>query len=246
MAERRWYWVVLACLLAGILASKPPYVLMALLPLLYADRVHRMRALAVAVSAFGTMLLWGTVGMHPVDITAVSGGAVDEKRQALRLFHHPWVAVELVVRTAMAFGAGLYQQYIGILGWLDASTPQWFYRFIGFAWGLGVCSALLQARFRFCIWAWGQRFGALAIVAATFCGVSLALYMIWTPVGQSLILGLQGRYYLGLSLFLALLLPEIPRHWGARIWRGVDAVLIVVVPFVCAIATYETLVLRYW
>lgn len=246
LAERHWYWIVLTTLLGALLASKPPYVMMAFLPLLSAIREHRLRAVCVAVIALAVMGLWSIYGMHPVDITTGGSGAVNGKRQALRLFHHPWVAVVLVLRTVQAFGSGLYQQYIGVLGWLDAPVPRWFSRIVAFAGLYGFASAVLQARIRWSVGAWGRRLGALAMIVATFCGVSLALYMIWTPVGQSLILGLQGRYYLGLSLFLVLLLPEVPRDKGVWIWRRIDTVLIMTVPLICALATYETLVLRYW
>ncbi|MBR0558618.1 DUF2142 domain-containing protein [Neokomagataea anthophila] len=246
LAERPWYWAVLAVLLGALLASKPPYVMMAFLSLLSAVREHRLRAVCVAVIALAVMGLWSVYGMHPVDITTGGSGAVNGKRQALRLFHHPWVAVVLVIRTIQAFGAGLYQQYVGVLGWLDAPVVTWFSRIVEIAALYGLISAVLQARFRRGVAAWGQRLSVLAIIGATFCGVSLALYMIWTPVGQSLILGLQGRYYLGLSLFFVLLLPEVPRHWGVRMWRSGDAMVMLAMLCGSALATYETLVLRYW
>ncbi|GBR43383.1 DUF2142 domain-containing protein [Neokomagataea thailandica] len=245
-AEPRWYWAVLAVLLGALLASKPPYVMMAFLPLLVAVREHRLRAVCVALVALAVMGVWSVYGMHPVDITTGGSGAVNGKRQALRLFHHPWVAVVLVIRTVQAFGAGLYQQYVGVLGWLDAPVVTWFSPIAAMAALYGLISAVLQARFRRSVHAWGQCLGTLAIIAATFCGVSLALYMIWTPVGQSLILGLQGRYYLGWSLFLVLLLPEVPRSWRVRVWRGGDAMVMFAVLCVSVLATYETLVLRYW
>ncbi|WP_170211058.1 DUF2142 domain-containing protein [Neokomagataea tanensis] len=246
MAEHRWYWVVLIALMSALLASKPPYIMMAFLPFFFAGRKHwRFASYAAAVS-IGVMLLWSIYGMHPVDITSGGSGAVSGKRQALRLFHHPWVAVTLIVHTAVTFGSSLYQQYLGVLGWLDAAAPLWFYRSASFAFALSVISALIARRYAWGLTDWIERLGVLLVLLATFCGVSLALYMIWTPVGESLILGLQGRYYLGFSLLFALLFPQILRLRFAVLSRGVDAALVIAVPCLCGVAALETLVLRYW
>lgn len=51
-----------------------------------------------------------------------------------------------------------------------------------------------------------MRFGMLIISLGIAFGISLALFLSWTPVGNLEVLGVQGRYFIGLYPLLALLL----------------------------------------
>lgn len=246
LAESRFYWPALALLLSAILASKPPYTPIVGVPVLLALREQRFVASVVALFAVAVMVLWSVFGLHPVDIMSSEGNTVNLHKQALRLFHHPALSVGLIVHTMQAFGQELWEQYVGVLGWLDAHMPVWLHRTVIVSLLVALGVAALQAHYADHPYVWLRRLAVFALMAGTFCGISLALYLIWTPVGQTLILGLQGRYYLGFSMFLLLLLPETLREHSQRFWRCADLALVVCMPCLYAVATFETLALRYW
>lgn len=140
-------------------------------------------------------------------------------------------ALATVNRTAAA-------AYVGVLGWLDARFPAWYYVL---HWGLLLLAAGVggEARYpltpplRLTLGAVGG-FGALAFL--------LVLYATYSPLGGIDIMGVQGRYFIpfGPPLFLL----ACSARWAApRRTQGVIA-LVAVIPSL--VGTIALLVARYY
>jgi uncharacterized membrane protein len=93
---------------------------------------------------------------------------------------------------------------------------------------------------------------AVAILGIVFA-LSLAEYLIWTPVGARAVEGLQNRYYLPLVPFALLLtLPGAVRgRWRERLWQYRYAAVAIflatdfILPFVLAHRYYGTGLLAF-
>ena len=98
--------------------------------------------------------------------------------------------------TISTYYVALARQLIGVLGWLDIRLNPWVYA-LSYCLLLGF--SLLDSRSDVVI---GRR-SKLIIFAALFAGVLLiftALYVKWNSVGNDIVTGMQGRYFIPLSI----------------------------------------------
>jgi uncharacterized membrane protein len=91
---------------------------------------------------------------------------------------------------------------VGNFGWLDTPLP--FPLVI--LWGCLLLAAAVSASDPALALAAWQRWWAAAVLAASLLAISLALYLVWTPLGADFVQGMQGRYLLPLAPVAALLL----------------------------------------
>jgi uncharacterized membrane protein len=117
----------------------------------------------------------------------------------------------------MRANGGFYlASFVGVLGWLDAPFRHGYYNL-----SLVMFSALFLATV---VFAGVQnparpadRASALAAFAASVGMVFASLYLTWTPVGNAIVEGVQGRYFLPLAPILALALSPV----GTSVTPGV-------------------------
>lgn len=210
--------LVAGCLvLVACLTARPPYAGLLLLyfcPALRLDaQVSRYalvrRCLWVAATtlvAVTVIVLFSRTTWAPVPPPRSVVGQISW------LLHHPMAIPHLAVATLRQNGLFYYQSFIGVLGWLDTHMHAGYYRIFGvMAAALAVVTLLERAA------ATDAARGAdRAIVASAFVAclamIFAALYLSWTPVGQEVVDGVQGRYFLPLVPLLALVLPA--RHGG--------------------------------
>jgi len=50
------------------------------------------------------------------------------------------------------------------------------------------------------------RIGALLVTAGIYVGITLSMYLTWTPVGSNVVNGVQGRYFIGFLPLIPLIL----------------------------------------
>jgi uncharacterized membrane protein len=94
----------------------------------------------------------------------------------------------------------LYQQLIGVLGWLDTPLHGWVYPVLGIALLVAMSDRLpLPIGPR----GWIVTVGALTAVGYT-AFVYFIFYVTWTPIDAEQIWGIQGRYFLPLLSTVAI------------------------------------------
>lgn len=112
----------------------------------------------------------------------------------------------------------LYRQFIGVLGWLDTPLRGWSYPVLG----LALLTALVQRL----EWSADARSWAIGVAAATAAGyvafVYFLLYVTWTPVAETEIWGVQGRYFLPALPVLAVGVAAAS-PWRSPAWLSATA-----------------------
>jgi uncharacterized membrane protein len=100
---------------------------------------------------------------------------------------------------------GLWQQLIGVLGWLDVSLNPWVYPVLTLALLLVPFERLQidpAARLRIA--------GVLAAtVAAYVTAIFLIMFITWTPPAEPGVWGIQGRYFVNVLPALTLLIATV-------------------------------------
>jgi len=124
-------------------------------------------------------------------------GQTNPAIQARILLSHPGRLLTLPVATILTEWKIRLGELVGVVGTLNVRLPQ-------FIWTLGF-AALIAALVGFGRDPANARLkSAIPICAATILLLYDAQYMSWTHVGDALIQGIQGRYFLELLPFLAL------------------------------------------
>ena len=198
------YDAALMCILLAIVATgRVAYGALALLPLALRGTPWVPRLLGAAsilVAALGWAWLAATftlVQFGPPEANA-SG-------QIHQILAHPSTVLSVAVNT-IRFQLDLYlESFIGKLGWLDLSLPRLY---IEVAWAILLFAALASLP-RVPTETPDRRAAALtALALVSAVGVLFAaLYVSWTPVGNFIVDGIQGRYFIPLAFFLPALIP---------------------------------------
>ena len=206
--------------------SKPPQIAFVLLePMIYRLRklAAHWRVIALVVLPGVTLsLLWiWSVNAEVAAWRVYGDGAIAEQFGVgwkLRfMLENPLHFPTRMVTTLYAETFGLWRQVIGVLGYLDTHL------FLGFYIALSI--ALTPVLFDRLDLPRGDRvriavFSAAMIIAYTVA-VFLILYITFTPASEPQVWGVQGRYFVVLLPFMALILSAI-FNWRppARILAG--------------------------
>lgn len=149
----------------------------------------------------------GWLALRPSGMAAPRPG-VDAAAQAAYLKTDPTLPLRIVLRSIIKEADFLVETLSGRLGWLTLPLPGWIHVTVALA---GVAS-LFGTGWRGLTRAqalWGGAW-LLTLSAACVALVELALYLIWTPVGNYSALGVQGRYFTPM-----LLMPVAALSWAA-------------------------------
>jgi uncharacterized membrane protein len=234
-------WLGIAIALVGI--ARPPYGALSLLPLVLTRISWRTRILTASACA-ASVVAWSAISQATTltNVGAIVGA--DPARQIELLRADPLMVVQLMINTIRLQWPGYLITFIGQLGWLDTALPHWYHRVA--CWMLviaatGTALSMSQGegvslRARLVI-------GSSLLIAAL--GVVGLQYLTWTPPGQMVIDGVQGRYFLPLALPIAALLPALgdtrlswPRH--------ALTLAVVTFPIVSIAVVMRQVVLRYY
>jgi uncharacterized membrane protein len=230
------------CALLGLIAmGRITYITLALLPLALSRYSLTARLLGCAVvTASG--LAWAWIASRLVLVPFGLAGA-NAPEQIRRLLAHPSLIFPLI-RNTMRYQWDLYiESFVGKLGWLDLKLP-WSYIV------LAVCD-LAVAALACVTTAAGRRrtiFYRIIVLIALITSIAAlfaVLYVSWTPVGNFIVDGIQGRYFIPLAFFLAALIAV-----GAQpVLRPVATVcklLVAVFPFITTPVVLLGIVSRYY
>jgi uncharacterized membrane protein len=139
---------------------------------------------------------------------------IDANAQVRYVLENPLKFLEVSYRSLRVVGEGIYRETIGVFGWID----WWFSPFPYYV--VTVVGALIVYRLSQedrALLGPVQNLALLAAVLGTVAFLFLSLYAVWSPVGGDRILGLQGRYFLGLFPFVALWCSQTVAGLGARL-----------------------------
>ena len=200
-ASRAGRWsgrdVASACAAGVVVCTiKPVYAPMLLLGLPAALQPGRTRNILIAHAMIlaivvGASALW--LGVFAAKILPTQAG-VDVAAQLSGLLSNPLDAAHLLETTVAHFWVLWVLQLIGKLGWADVTLPLWMYALalIAFVAAVGGSEADRARPGRIdALW-------AVILAGGCFVLILISLYLLWTPVGNPLVLGVQGRYFLPL------------------------------------------------
>jgi hypothetical protein len=220
-AGRAAFWCGCAAL-AVLALQKPPFLALAILPLIAPGRGWRLR-LPGAVGVALPGLLWSMAVAALVSVPLLPGQPYhpgplwpgDPARlfrsaipaaQITVILHHPAAAALLPLTGGSQALHVLWLQFIGYLGQLSIRLPGPLYTL----WSVAIVSAVagLLAAPR----APGTRWFTAPLAALGMVGsielIFVALYLTWTPVGMDRVDGIQGRYFIPLLPVLLFAVPQ--------------------------------------
>lgn len=152
---------------------------------------------AIIGASLAVFLVWSMLS-KPQQVREAGG---DPAQQLHWIEHHPAAYAGIFCRSLVAQSPGLVYSSVGILGWLD--TP--------------LLPGLVHLYLFYLVWlslaydppiTLGMQPRMLAAIALLGCVALIvtANYLVWNKIGQAPIAGLQGRYFLPVSLLACLLL----------------------------------------
>lgn len=199
------YIIMLA---AFIFASMPkaiyiPFVLLAVL--IPSDRFRNKKEMyimkGIVCAAFLIMLssfVWPTVS-NPQAEGDSRGGDTSVAGQLIYIFSHPWCYTKLLLSS---IGKSFYSYTIGTEGLarMGHFTNLANTSLIGLALAYTVgTDCRLEERVEIKLW---QKVSILAVCFGVMCLIWTALYLSFTPVGLNQINGVQGRYYIPITIWI--------------------------------------------
>jgi uncharacterized membrane protein len=201
----RIHWRTTAALLAvmiGIALCKSAYAPLSLMLLAIDPRKWGTRsrgwtiALLIILASFAASAGWSMM-THPLNIHELG----DDPAVQLRwIEHHPIAYTTNVCRSLASQTYPMLYSGIGILGWLDTPMPRgFFYLYLILLAGsifLGDEKHPLHVQ---------PRLIAAGVSLACITLITTAVYLVWDKIGQSPIIGLQGRYFLPIAPLLFLI-----------------------------------------
>jgi len=198
--------LALSALCVLVTVSKIIYIPLILLVLLLPRSKFRskQRHLAYMALCFGLVftvtLLW-MVAIRDLHLPVNPGQTADPSGQVSFIIADPFRFLSIVASTIVNHFFYLAWQLIGVLGWLDTHLPKWFY-LVSYA-TIGLVSLSdWTPNIKLSHW---SKLIILAVVAFGTLMVFTGIYIRWTPVGGALVTGMQGRYFIPLSLLFWLL-----------------------------------------
>jgi hypothetical protein len=249
---RAAFWC--GCVALAVLAlQKPPFLPLAILPLVVPGRFDRgawIGRLGGAVAVALPAILWSVAVAAMVSVPLLPGSPYrpgplwpgDPSRlfrsavasaQLSVLLHHPLQVALLPVTTGWRALPSLWLQFMGVLGHLSIRLPRLLYTL----WTAAILSGLARLATEA-----SARPAAWISPAAAFVGILgsaelifLSLYVTWTPVGMDRIDGVQGRYFIPLLPMLLFVLP------GGLGWRRMPGWIFWIAPLVAVLATDVTI-----
>lgn len=193
----------------------------------------------LVVSAVVTALL-GAIYLPRVSAIPVVEGDVSASRQITFVWEHPGKFLDASYKALQNQGEWILQQTIGVFGWIDAPMAYLPYYLVVFVLGLVFYQVMREDQRVINLPEIGF---IVATIAATIATLFLSLYIVWTPVGYEEVLGLQGRYFIGLLPFAIFAVSQFALIIGRRRFiNGMVAVLAVILVY----NMYRTIDLRYY
>jgi uncharacterized membrane protein len=241
--------MALACLalvLAAIGAARPPYIMFCVLPMLATGVSWRHRTLASGF-ATGAVMLWSAIVAFYVRVDMVhfnNSIHADAHAQIVILLHDPTRLVIAIAAALAQCGHLYFEEFVGILGFLDIRLAAPVYSLAPVALISAVAASLGGGASR----RWTKPY--ILIQAVTWgamlaaCGAVFAIqYFEWTPPGAAMVAGIQGRYFIPVVMFAAVTLY---RPLIRPVVFSIFSIPVMIFSVIAMVATMHALMLRYY
>lgn len=215
---RKSNWLALVCAVLMSMA-RPPYAILSLLLIRARNDRPVTKWLRAADGPLGPVVvvamtfLYLTIALGQQSVTL--DAQVNPSAQLSRLVNDPALILSIAKNTVTVddFYVRMSREIVGVLGYLSIILSDCAYQ-------VGINALELAALSCFLMMNAGSGrsiyFNAAAIIAisASLGAVYGALYLTWTPVGEPIVQGVQGRYLLPLLLAVPLAAPRLPTAQG--------------------------------
>lgn len=138
---------------------------------------------------------------------------IDPSAQLRWVLANPFGFVKVVGRTCIVFGNDLFRQFVGVLGWLEIRLPEW----VVWLWMAFIPAVLTMSGRPANLSPPRSRIAAafcLVVSGGMVIGILLSAYLLWVPVGSSVVGGIQGRYFHAVAAVGLVSFPMILRSDG--------------------------------
>jgi Predicted membrane protein (DUF2142) len=245
ITRKEWSVFLLLSLLLAL--TKPVSALLLLLSFAIPEArfgSKRIKTLFIAsqvVSVFVITLAWWGVTASAATGLVQPGMNVNPIGQLLYIAQNPLTTAEIIFNSIKQ--AGLFYLYglIGWFGWLTVPLPDFVY----WLFLIGLALAILgdmQGHFALTKW---QTSIFLSVFLMYIVGVMLSMYLFWTPLANSIIEGVQGRYFIPIIPLLLYIMASLRRSGWGRLDRFFTGTVSVIVPVVLAFS-FQTIYLKYF
>jgi len=186
-------------------------------------------------------LAWWVVTNSAGNGLVQTGMNVKPFEQSLYILQNPITTVILIFTSIYQSGQFYLNSLIGWFGWLTFPLPDFVY----WLFLIGLSLAILgDMQNRFALTK-SQKIIFLSVFLLYIVGVMISMYIFWTPPKNSIIEGVQGRYFIPIVPLLLYLAASLRRpEWG-RLDRLFTGSVTVIVPMVLAFS-FQTIYLRYF
>lgn len=249
-----WGSGVASLLLVPFVMSRAPYLLFSILILLCRPlRWTRWAFLALPIAIGAIWHALFSYALSQAYIHLGIGLSDQQNRHFASKFmyitEHPLNAVMIVIDTFREMGVFYLESVVGVLGWLDVYLPTWYYMLMALiflsATLLSLGDPRVAARQPMRILD-GLVF--LAVVPGTVLGILFSLYLVESPVGDTVARGVQGRYFLPVAMAIALFLPCLPKLQACLSgWKGRSLeAAVLLIPSLSFLITMQHVSSRYY
>ncbi len=151
---------------------------------------------------------------------------IDAKRQLHNLLQNPLLFPQVLATTIRQYGSYFFRTFIGQLGWLDTTLPSWL------IWSYPLCLLMSTISAQPTTSRPGFSRALLGVVWLTiFMGIFLGFYLIGSPVNNTFISGVQGRYFIPTTLPLLLIfsagyIPQKKSQLFASSWPWIYSIIV--------------------
>jgi uncharacterized membrane protein len=218
--EPKWSLIFPVAVTLGI--AKSVYIPLALLIFLIPLKTQKRRDWAIAGSAILLLFLvlasWNSwIGKQYL---AAQEGKQLTANQIQHILEHPFKAAVALVGGYVAPIKIISVSFFGAFGWMRVFMPlPWYFLYFLLA-CFFIASEPEDRTSRVAQWAF-----PLAAAIGMF-GISLSMYLIFTPVGYKYTLGIQGRYLIPLMPFLLFPIVQTKKFQPRLFWLRQNAMLI--------------------
>ena len=200
---------ILAIFLCLIAVGRIAYAPLFLIPLSLRQIALGHRLIAAA-AVLASAVTWSWIA-STFALVQFGLPGVDAHGQVAFLLAHPARILSVALNT-FRYQSYLYAtSFIGNLGWLDVPLPSRYYLLASLFIGLAGVVTLVAMVSRAALRVDALRLSALILSLALLFG---ALYVSWTPVGNFIVDGIQGRYFIPLAFFVPCVFRPVPAPGG--------------------------------
>jgi uncharacterized membrane protein len=159
-------------------------------------------------------------------------------RQLNFLLTNPINFLIIILRSIKRLIIPYWYNSIGLLGWLDTLLPSYIY----VTYPLVVLMIWLIDQQKNIVFTLRQKTIALLSNIAALFTIALSLYLTWTPVGNDVLVGFQGRYLIPI---FPVLLPVFKNRL-TPILKNWKSLLVIAYLFIVLSITIRSIILRYY